>query len=70
MSSLLLQMVWKGPQASQTLRLLVTPIDSTHPLQAMCIHVRQLHTPTTAAVLIFMQIDVDADAMFDGVCAL
>ena len=39
-----------------------------YPLQAMCI--RQLHTHTAAAALISMQIDVDADAMCDGVCAL
>ena len=51
---------------ANTASLLATPIDSTHPLQAMCI--RQLHTcmHTTAAALISMQTDVDADAMCDG----
>ena len=68
------QIAWQGPRASQTLRFSIVgdtyPIDSTHPLQAMCI--RQLHTcmHTTAAALISMQINVDADAMCDGVCAL
>ena len=48
--------------------LLAIPIDSTHPLQAMCI--RQLHTcmHTTAAALISMRTDVDADVMCDRVC--
>ena len=54
-------MVWQGPRA-----LLATPIDSTHPLQAMCIRQLQTCMHTTIAALISMQTDVDADAMCDG----
>ena len=51
---------------ANTASLLAMTID--YPLQAMCI--RQLHTHTAAAALISMQIDVEEDAMCDGVCAL
>ena len=50
-----------------TASLLATPIDSIHPLQAMCIRHIRTCTPTTAAALIS---DVDADTMCEGVGAL
>ena len=71
----MLQMVWQGPRASQTLRLCWQHL-STRPIHCRpcvyIVHVRQLHTcmHTTAAALISVQTDVDADAMCDGVCVL
>ena len=58
-SKICLNYAWNGlarpTSIANTVSLLATSIDSTHPLQAMCI--RQLHTfmHTTAAALISMQ---------------
>ena len=72
----MLQIVWQGPQASQTLRL-YWPCLSTLPTACQCASAHahnlaqyigkghQLHMHAAAAALISMQIDVDADATCD-----